>query len=251
MSSQYCNLCGRPLQQTYVTLRRPASEKALVLCESCAAASVLCSGCGRPIGPQHDRLSDGRPICPACRAEAVDNPLEALLLYERVMDTVVNTLGLRVHLRPALLLCSRSDMQRLQRTIQRPAGPGAPQGQLLGAYIKLGRRRQIAVETGLPRWLMIKVVAHEYAHAWQGENCPFLADNQLIEGFCEWAAYKVLLALDCREAAEKMRSATGFYGEATRRVLAIEAEAGISGLLGQLRTVHIQGQTQGHAQVRV
>lgn len=247
MSSQYCNLCGRPLQNTYVTLRRPASEKPLVLCESCAAASVVCTGCGQPLGPQHDQLSDGRPICPACQVEAVDTPLEALLLYEQVMDTVINTLGLRVHLRPALLLCSRSDMLRLQRTMQRPAGPGAPQGQLLGAYVKLGRRRQIAVETGLPRWLMIKVVAHEYAHAWQGENCPFLTDNQLIEGFCEWAAYRVLTALNCCEAARKMGDAPGFYGEATRRVLAIEAEAGIPGLLSQLRAVH----SQGRAQMRV
>jgi hypothetical protein len=237
MTSRYCNLCGRPLGDTYVTLRRPASERVLVLCGACATASDLCTNCGSPLGPQHARLSDGRPICPACQAEAVDIPMEALLLYERVMDTVVNGLGLRVHLRPALLLCSRSDMQRLQRTVVRPTGPGAPQGLLLGAYIKLGPRRQIAVETGLPRWLMIKVVAHEYAHAWQGENCPFLDDNQLREGFCEWVAYKVLIALDCPQAAERLRTAPGFYGEAVQRVLVIEAEKGIPGLLEWLRSV--------------
>jgi hypothetical protein len=240
MSSQYCNLCGRPLQTTFVTMRRPASENVLVLCEACAAVRVLCSGCGQPLGPQHDRLSDDRPVCALCRVEAIDNHLDALLLYERVIDTVVNALGLCVHLRPALLLCGHADMQRLQCTIHRPTGPGAPQGQLLGAYIKLERRRQIAVETGLPCWLMIKVVAHEYAHAWQGENCPFLNDEQLSEGFCEWVAYKVLAALDCGEAAEKMRRAPGFYGDATRRVLAIEADTGVSGVLGQLRAVHPQ-----------
>ena len=84
---------------------------------------------------------------------------------------------------------------------------------------------------------MIKVVAHEYAHAWQGENCPFLSDNQLIEGFCEWVAYKVLIALDCLDAAQKLRNAAGFYGDATRRLLTIEAETGIPGLLSQLRAV--------------
>ncbi len=222
-----------------MTLRRPASEQGLILCETCAAASILCTSCGQPLGPQHAKLSDSRPICSQCKTEAVDLPLEALLLYERVMDIVVNQLGLRVHLRPALLLCSRSDMQRLQHTIDRPIGPGAPQGPLLGAYVKLRRRRQIAVETGLPRWLMIKVVAHEYAHAWQGENCPFQRDNQLMEGFCEWVAYKVLMALDCLEAAQKLRTASGFYGDATRRVLAIEAEITVQGLLEQLRAVHI------------
>jgi hypothetical protein len=245
MASYFCNLCGQPLQDPYITVRHPAREKVLVLCAACAASSVLCCGCGRLLGAQHGQLSDGRPICAECNAEAVDKPLEALLLYERVMDVMVSGLGLRVHLRPALLLCSRNDMQRIQRTITQGMDAGAPQGQLLGAFIKLERRRQIAVETGLPRWLLIKVVAHEYAHAWQGENCPFLNDNQLVEGFCEWAAFKVLIALGCSEAADKLRDAPGFYGDAMRRVLGIEADEGTVGLLARLRAVERRVSTDG------
>jgi aminopeptidase N len=40
--------------------------------------------------------------------------------------------------------------------------------------------------------LVIRVTAHEYAHAWQGENCPLLDDPLLREGFAEWVAYRVL-----------------------------------------------------------
>jgi hypothetical protein len=190
-----------------------------VICNNCGAANRpaarFCNQCDRSLA-----CAPRAVACAACRAGAGDDPAAARLLYERVIGVIEGQLGLRVHRRPgfglysradmdlleqAVLglrvhrrpgfgLYSRADMDLLEQAVPPPARP-ALSGHLIGAYIKLGRRREIVVETGLPRLLMSKVIAHEYAHAWQGENCAFPTDAQLSEGFCEWVAYKVPGAL--------------------------------------------------------
>jgi hypothetical protein len=236
--SRYCNHCGGALVGSYRVYRRRDGSSRLVLCEACAARAQPCAACGLPLVEPPHRLSDGRPLCAACRASAQDDPAAARLLYEQVIAIVEGQLGLRVHRRPGFGLYSRADMRLLEQTVQPPPPrPGAPAlpGHLVGAYIKLGRRREIVVETGLPRLLMGKVIAHEYAHAWQGENCAFLADAQLSEGFCEWVAWKVLGALGAADVQQALADATGFYADALRRVLAIEASGGAAAVLARMR----------------
>lgn len=236
--SRFCNHCGGVLVGSYCVYRRKDGSSRLVLCEACAARAVPCAACGLPLVEVQHRLSDGRPVCPACRASAEDDPAAARLLYEHVIAIVAGELGLRVRRPPGFGLYSRADMALLERAVQPPplrAGATAPPGHLVGAYIKLGRRREIVVETGLPRLFMAKVIAHEYAHAWQGENCAFLADAQLSEGFCEWVAYRVLGVLGAGDVRQAMAEGSGFYADALRRVLAIEAGGGAAAVLARVR----------------
>src|SRR5690606_15719368 len=109
-----------------------------------------------------------------------------------IMTIVHDYLHLNVHIRPGFVLAERRQLDAMAEPYTRPTIPGVDGGHLLGVYIKHGRRREILVESGLPRLLMTKVIAHEYGHAWQGENCPFLRDLLIIEGFCEWVSYKTL-----------------------------------------------------------
>lgn len=236
--SRFCNHCGGALVGSYRVYRRRDGSSRLVLCEACAARAVPCAACGLPLVEVEHRLSDGRPLCAACRASAEDDPAAARVLYERVIAVVEGQFGLRVHRRPGFGLYARADMRLLEKAVQPPPprpGATAPPGHLVGAYIKLGRRREIVVEAGLPRLLMSKVIAHEYAHAWQGENCPFLADAQLSEGFCEWVAYKVLGALGAGDVQQALAEGTGFYADALRRVLGIEARGGAAAVLASVR----------------
>jgi hypothetical protein len=210
--SRFCNLCGAPLSATYHVYAHTGLGRRLAVCNACVQHKVVCAGCGVPLADGFARLSDGRPICPTCRASAVDDVLAARALY------------------------SHDDMQRLQAALARPSEGG----RLLGVYVKLGARREIALETGLPRLLMLKVIAHEYGHAWQGENCPFLTDAQLLEGFCEWVAYKVLGAIGAADVQMRQVVAPGFYGDALRRILDIEMTGGVEAVLRTVRTPQIE-----------
>ena len=84
---------------------------------------------------------------------------------------------------------------------------------------------------GLPRLLLLQVAAHELAHAWQMESAPLLRDPVLREGFAEWVAYRVLIALGEGEAAERMLAREDTYGQGVRRLLEIERQVGVRGVI--------------------
>jgi hypothetical protein len=129
-----------------------------------------------------------------------------------------------------------------------PAGFHNPQGEpsglphaeddnpdLVGLFVHVGRLRAIYVEYGLPRIFFSEVVAHEYAHAWQAENAPLLADAELREGFAEWVAYKVMESWGCRLRLERFRARQDLYGAGLRRVLGWEAAGGVDEVLERIR----------------
>ena len=128
-------------------------------------------------------------------------------------------------------------MERLRQVITDDIHAPQNHSHLLGAFLKLSQRREIVVETGLPRLLMYKVIAHEYGHAWLAENAPFQRDPALSEGFCEWVAFHVLGALNAVTVQARQRTAAGFYADALRLLLAIEANGGVAAVLAAVRRV--------------
>jgi hypothetical protein len=87
-------------------------------------------------------------------------------------------------------------------------------------------RRGIYIQTGLPRLLFLQIASHEYAHAWQGENCPMLSDPLVHEGFAEWVAYRVVSHYGYERGLERMRTRRDVYGEGLRWALALEQRSG-------------------------
>jgi len=169
----------------------------------------------------------------ASHITAVYDTAAAHHLYEQVIGIAAQELNLRVHLRPGFWLCSPAEMARLQQQLSHPNR--RTKGQLLGAYIKIRHRREIVVERGLPCLVMLKVIAHEYGHAWQGENCLFLQDPQILEGFCEWVSYRVLGAVGATAMQLCQRQQHNFYGDALRYFLHWEADAGVATILNLVR----------------
>ena len=98
--SRFCNLCGALLGATYHVYAHTGLGRRLAVCNTCAQERAVCAGCGVPLAEGYARLSDGRPICPLCRASAVDDVLTARALYEQVIELVEREVGLRVHRRP-------------------------------------------------------------------------------------------------------------------------------------------------------
>lgn len=195
-------------------------------CADCAAGP-RCHSCGLPVGG--DRASgDGRPVCAACRATAVVSADEANRVYRAAEDIIREQLGLSLNVPTGLTLVEPDELSTVLRDMGQDPDSG---GETLGVYTRRGRRRGIYAAVGLPRLLLLQVAAHELAHAWQMESAPLLRDPLLREGFAEWVAYRVLLAVGEQDAAQRIVAREDLYGQGARLLLGIEEEAGPRGVI--------------------
>ena len=80
------------------------------------------------------------------------------------------------------------------------------------------------MEYGLPQIVLLEVLAHEYAHAWQSENCRQDLPIEELEGFAEWVAYKLLDGWGCYRRSERMLRRDDLYGRGLKLVLGWERQ---------------------------
>jgi hypothetical protein len=225
-----CACCGNLLlDRYYAFIDRPERY-----CGQCIATRPRCQGCGAPMGNHHWQLHDGRLQCERCHATAVYEADEAKAIYEQTVAALVDQFGMRLNVGAAFRLIDGPTLEEIRSRGNRqpPAEPGR---YTLGLYQRQGHLRVIYMLYGLPRLTFRTTVAHEYAHAWQGENCPLLSDELLREGFAEWVAYHHLHYLGCHKAAERMLESQHPYVPALRHVLALEAQLGLKGLMEYVR----------------
>jgi hypothetical protein len=186
------------------------------------------------LGIDHWTLADGRVLCGQCRDTGVFTLEEARALYDESKTVIIKNLGLKLNIPTALILVDR---QQLREVIQKQTN-GSHQLDIektMGIYARRGMKRGIYVQTGLPRRLFIQVASHEYAHAWQGENCPLLQDNRFQEGFAEWVAYRVLSHYGYQDQMIQMRNGNNIYSQGLQWMLELESTVGISGILEACR----------------
>jgi hypothetical protein len=173
------------------------------------------------------------------------------------MKTVAaQILGLKLNIPTGLALVDRNQLAEIihqQQTAQTTPNRDNP-GQLapeqpvslvinhldpqrtLGLYARRGMRRGIYVQTGLPRLLFLQIAAHEFAHAWQGENCPLLRQPLAHEGFAEWVSYRVMEFFGYERGCQRMRERDDVYGQGLRWALDLEARCGAQAVLQACRT---------------
>lgn len=189
--------------------------------------------CGVPVGANHVRLPDERRICARCHQTAVYDPAHAETLFEYVARIVTDQLGLGLNIGADFTLVDYLHLRRLAAEMSPALGDG--QGRVVGLFIHKGRKRVMYVLSGLPQTLLIQTVAHEWAHAWQGENCLLLQDLLVREGFAEWAAYKTLQEMGATKKMALMEQQNGLYGEGLRQMLKLEQRDGVPGVLAFCR----------------
>ena len=218
-----CASCGGPLNNSYYTLLdRPERY-----CARCIATRPRCATCGAPLGAEHWSLHDGRLQCANCHATAVYDPAVARGLFEETVTGVVAQLGLTLNVGVAFRLVDAPTLEGIRAS----GGNLPPAGyNTLGLYQRQGYIRAIYMLYGLPRLGFRTTVAHEYAHAWQGERCPLLRDEMLREGHAEWVAYYHLRWLGCVKAADRMLTSQHPYRPALDQVLELERRVGVAGV---------------------
>jgi hypothetical protein len=221
-----CVACGKRIYGRYYRNRAGDS----IFCETCFKGQPRCDVCGGVAGAGGYRLHDGRHICAGCHETAVYDSGQANVLQSRVLDVLAHDLGLSLSVPPALALADRNQMLAL--LTQTKTDDGDRPDLVFGLFVRRGRKRTIYVEYGLPQIMMMQVIAHELAHAWQGENCPLLRDPLFREGFAEWVAYQVLLALGAVKKAALMTQRTDLYGQGLQTALALERQGGPAAVYG-------------------
>jgi len=185
------------------------------------------------VGANHVRLPDERRICGRCHQTAVYDPAYAETLFEYVARIVTDQLGLGLNIGADFTLVDHLHLRRL--AAETSPGLGDGRGRVVGLFVHKGRKRVMYVLSGLPQTLLIQTVAHEWAHAWQGENCPLLQDPLVREGFAEWAAYKTLQEMGAIKKMTLMAQQNGLYGEGLRQMLKLEQRDGVPGVLAFCR----------------
>lgn len=226
-STGRCATCGEPLVGSYFTLvDRPERY-----CARCIATRPRCATCGAPLGDHHWRLHDGRLQCATCHSTAVYDPNLARAIFDETVAGVAQQLGMTLNVGVTFRLVDAPTLAALRAE----GSTAVPEGEhTLGLYQRRGHIRAIYMLYGLPRLTFRTTVAHEYAHAWQGERCPLLRDDELREGHAEWVAYQHLRWLGCTRAAERMLAAQHPYRPALERLLALERQLGVHGVTAYL-----------------
>lgn len=213
-----CAACGAPLLNGYYYLHdRPERY-----CATCITARPRCDGCAAPVSNEYWTLHDERVLCASCHATAIYDPALAQQLYEETVGAVVAQLGLALRRGVVFRLVDAPTLEQVRDA----GGTNEPGQRTLGLYQCQGNLRVIYALYGLPKLTFRIVVAHEYAHAWQGEACPQLEDDGLREGFAEWVAYRHLLYLGCTKAAQRLLSAPHPYQPLLQQFVTLEQRSG-------------------------
>lgn len=251
-SLQVCLACSRPIKGEPQTFDSDGQSVG-PYCSECFRSRPPCDVCGAPLTHEYWELSDGRVICAGCHASAVYSPEAAAALYARLKEVIVGDLGLALNIPTGLALVDRNQLRQVieqQSGLRTPdpmaqTSPAAQSGSAadpeldanhtLGLYARRGMRRGIYIQTGLPRLLFLQIAAHEYAHAWQGENCPMLRDPRIHEGFAEWVAYRAIGHYGDDRGQERMLSRQDIYGKGLRWALDMETRRGAQRVIDACR----------------
>jgi len=224
-SLHFCLACGQVINAGFFEV-----DGVGPYCESCIHNRPACDVCGAPLTDERWQLSDGRLSCAHCHATAVYSPSDAVVLYEEMKSVVAQSLGLTLNIPTGLGLVDRNQLAEIIR--QQSNGQEALDPErTLGVYARRGIRRGIYVQSGLPRLLLLQITAHEYAHAWQGENTPLLREPIVHEGFAEWVAFKVMGHYGLARQQAHMQARPDIYGQGLKWALDVEAKQGIPGLI--------------------
>lgn len=228
--STHCAVCNELLRGVFYYL----PDRPECYCEGCITTLARCTSCAAPVGADGWTLHDGRVQCATCHRSAVYDVAQANMLFEATTHALQEYPGLHLRVGAAFRLV---DAPTLLTLAQAGGIVAAADQHTLGLYHRQGRLRVVYVLYGLPKLLFREVVAHEYAHVWQGEHCPLLNDHDWREGFAEWVAYHHLLFLGATKAASRLRTNDHPYRIGLDQCLALEAQVGVRGVLEALRTM--------------
>ena len=223
-----CAVCGEQIRgMGYIMTDQVTGEKEEV-CSNCVFTLPRCYICGLPIKPGDEvQLPDGRYLCARDAKTVVIGADDAKQVCADVKDDL-DRLFSRFTSFPTnvdVAVIDRVDVDSMFQTL----GHGFEGPDLLGCIEPVTdngvKRYHMSLMIGLPLAELKETCAHEYSHAWVGENVPperhARIERDAEEGFCEMMGY--LLMDSQSEEVEKKRVLSNSYTRGQVKLF-IEAE---------------------------
>lgn len=209
-----CAICGKEIQGTvYIVTDEVTGEKKLV-CSDCIKLP-RCSICGLPVKENYTALPDGRYLCERDAKTVVLKADDAERICAGVKDDL-DRLFSRFTSFPANVDVTAIDRIDVDSLFHR-MGNNFESPDLLGCIqaenVNGAKRYKMSLMTGMPLSQLKETCAHEYSHAWVGENVNrvqrAVLGRDAEEGFCEMVGY--LLMDSQQEEGEKKRVLANHY----------------------------------------
>lgn len=213
--------CNQRLTGRYYYYKVGKIEKAY--CSACIN-SPRCDVCGFPVGKKYWTLSDGRIICRSCEATSIMDYEVAFDLFKATKRYLKSYLNMDFRHTVGFRLADKNELAKHGHN-------------LLGLFRQKGNRYAIYVLSGLPKAVMIGVLAHELTHLWQAENVRVKQSKLLSEGFAQWVEYKLLNHFHQETQMYLLDQRTDTYGQGLRVVKAIEKKAGTTNVFNDIKNI--------------
>ena len=208
-----CAICGKPIQgPVYIMTDEVTGEKKLV-CSDCIKLP-RCSICGLPVKDGFTELPDGRFLCARDAKTVVLKADDAERVCAGVKDDL-DRLFARFTTFPDNVDVTAIDRIDVDSMFHR-MGNDFESPDLLGCIqpvtVNGVKRYKMSLMTGMPLAQLKETCAHEFSHAWVGENVDRAQrglGRDAEEGFCEMVGY--LLMDSQSEEGEKKRVLANHY----------------------------------------
>jgi hypothetical protein len=193
-----CAVCQGNINGTFYWMNTPAFADRQPICEACQKITARCFFCKLPVKDNPHKLDDSRVLCDRDFRAGIFDEREALRVFEEAkhdVHRILHGFGVLPDRNITVSLVNGRQLIKLNQTL-----PSVHEDTtLLGlTRTEASSRKQyqhtISLLNGLNRAELAAVSAHEYTHAWLGENVPpeRKLEKDTIEGFCELVAYKLM-----------------------------------------------------------
>jgi hypothetical protein len=192
----FCAVCGDRIGGTVYRFTKLGRDEKVFVCGNCAKLDTACYICTIPVRQKYTRLADGRLLCEEDAKTAVLTQDEAEKIFDDVkrdVQSILARLGSLPHHNIHLHLEAKPRLDKNGSNLI-----SAHDDRLLMGLTRTKRGEQgefehsIYLLYGLTRERLAVVAAHEYGHAWLHENVRRKLNQDAVEGFCDWIAYKII-----------------------------------------------------------
>ncbi len=198
MAQDVCSTCNQSIDGTVYLFTDKATSQTQVICSNCITLP-RCFICSLPVKPNKGvELSDGRQLCARDGKTAVLTAPEAQRIATEIRDDLDKRFS-RYTAFPTNVIVTVLDRIDVDQMFQ-PGGYDFESPNLLGCIMTNPRTvpqlYMMRLLTGLPLVELQATAAHEYTHAWIGDNVSLERRSCLSrnaeEGFCELVAYLLM-----------------------------------------------------------
>ncbi len=207
-------------------------------CENCKLGRDKCYICSVPVGNEFWRFPDGRAICNECNEKAIIKTKDIRKIMEDAEKLVKKYIGIEAK-HPYELHIEQLNKHSSDEAHKAKLGKNSDSplyGEELGLYRSKDGKSEIFLLYGLPAEILYETAAHEYAHAWQAENCHPQQSKELKEGFAQWVAAQILKAKGFEKTLARLEARTDSpYGTGYQLVKKLHERMGRKSLIEYLK----------------